>query len=164
MPAAAPLIGDLRPDEPDRVSHAHEAGGDMVRNFDVEPLFARHGDLDEVQPVGAKVFSQPGVVRETRFLGAEVEDEDIPDFCRNVGHHTLHQMLPGGAPRPVQASPATIDLEDCRRPCYALPDHDFVTYVTKGAISRVGPTPGPALPAAGTALSALTTVTLRRAP
>jgi hypothetical protein len=81
--------GDLRLDKPDRVAHGRQRGRDVVRNVNVEPLFARHGDLDEVEPVGSQVFGQPGVVGEPRFLGSEVKDEDIPDFCRYVGHHTL---------------------------------------------------------------------------
>jgi hypothetical protein len=80
---------DLRLDKPDRVAHGRQRGRDMVGNVDVEPLFARHGDLDEVEPVGSQVFGQPGVVGELPFLGSEVKDEDIPDFCRYVGHHTL---------------------------------------------------------------------------
>jgi hypothetical protein len=81
--------GDLRLNKPDRVAHGRQRGRDMVGNVDVEPLFARHGDLDEVEPVGSQVFGQPGVVGELPFLGSEVKDEDIPDFCRYVGHHTL---------------------------------------------------------------------------
>ena len=72
----------------------------MVRNGDVEPLFARHGDLDEIEPVGAQVFGQPGVVGEERFLGAEMEDEDIPDFCRYVGHRTLREQAGEALVRP----------------------------------------------------------------
>ena len=64
----------------------------------VEPLLARHGDLDEVEPVGAQIFGQSGVVGEPRFLGAEVEDEDIPDFCRYVGHRALRGRA-GEGPR-----------------------------------------------------------------
>jgi hypothetical protein len=110
--------GGLRLDKADRVAHGRQAGRDMVRNVDVETLFARHGDLDEVEPVGSQVFGQPGVVGEQRFLGSEVKDKDIPDFCSYVGHHTLHQ--------------------DCPHLSYALRDPDSVVNVTQTDANGAG--------------------------
>src|ERR1700730_3269917 len=106
----------------------------MVGNVEAEPPSARDSDLDEVEPVGSQVFGQPGVVRQPHFLGSEVKDEDIPDFCRYVGHHTLHHMLPGQAP-PASATPSlgSPPATKIARHCYALREHDTVAKVTQGA-------------------------------
>jgi len=103
--ASARSPGDLRLDKPDRVADGRQPGRDLVRNVDVEPLFARHGDLDEVEPVSSQVFGQPGVVGEQHFLDSEVKDEDIPDFCSYVGHHTLPKQALQASAKPSRGSP-----------------------------------------------------------
>src|SRR5260370_24964572 len=112
----------------------------MVGNVDVEPLFARHGDLDEVEPVGSQVFGQPGVVLQPPFLGSEVKDEDIPDFCRYVGHHMLPGQAPPASAKPSRGRPPATKIAGH---CYALPAPDSAAKVTQGASCR-RPCPGAA--------------------
>ena len=89
--ARAPALAHRRPrfDKADGVTHGGETGRDAVRDLDGEPLLARHDDLDHVETVGAEVFGQARIVGETPFVGAEMEDEDIPDFCGYIVHRTL---------------------------------------------------------------------------
>jgi hypothetical protein len=62
---------ELRFDEADGVAHGREARRDAVGNPDVEPLLARHEDLDGVEAVGAQVLGQPGIVGDPRFVDSK---------------------------------------------------------------------------------------------
>src|SRR6266851_1056672 len=86
--------GELGFDEADGVAHGREARRDTVGNLDVEPLLARHEDLDGVEAVGAQVLGQPGIVGDPRFIGSEVKGEDIPHGRRYVSHQTLLREAP----------------------------------------------------------------------
>ncbi len=88
--------------EGDCVANRHELRRHMVRDVDVEFLFKRHDDLDDVEAVGSQVFDQFGVVREGCFFRSEVKDKNVPDLRSNVGHHTSPSALPptGRARRP----------------------------------------------------------------
>ena len=77
-------VPDLSLDETDGVAHGLEPARGFVRNVDAEPLFAGHRNLDEIEFVGAQVLDQLDVVRKSRRLYAEVEDQDVPDLPRYV--------------------------------------------------------------------------------
>jgi hypothetical protein len=94
-------LGDLLPDEVDGVADRHELRRDVIRDIDVEPLFAGHDDFNDVEAVGAEVVDEPGIVRDLRPVGSEMESEDLSDPCSNVCYqNTLplhgHTTMPTG--------------------------------------------------------------------
>src|ERR1700732_2651928 len=110
----------LQFDEADGVAHGHEARRDTVGNLDVEPLLARHEDLDGVEAVGAQVLGQPGIVGDPRIVDAEVKGEDTPHGRRYVAHQTLLRETPtegyaSGVPLVPGVRSVFRECGECRR-------------------------------------------------
>ncbi len=95
-------LGDLHLDEVDGVTDRHELRRNVVRDIDVEPLLEGHDDFNDVEAVGAEVVDEPGIVRDLRPVGSEVESEDLSDTCSNVCYHSTlpvhgHTAMPTGS-------------------------------------------------------------------
>jgi hypothetical protein len=70
----------------DGVTNRYEFHCSVVGNVDVELLFARHDDLEEVEAISSQILNKPSVLGDLCFIGTEVQDKYVSDLCGNVGH------------------------------------------------------------------------------
>src|SRR5580704_1516907 len=70
----------------DGVANRHEFRCSVVGNVDVELLFTRYNDLEEVEAISSQILNKPSALGDLCFIGTEEQDKYVSDLCGNVGH------------------------------------------------------------------------------
>jgi hypothetical protein len=67
----------------DRLTHARDLLGVVVRNLDPELLLERHHELDDVERVGAEVVHERRIRRDFFLVDTELLHDDALDLLCN---------------------------------------------------------------------------------
>jgi hypothetical protein len=71
-------------------------------DLDIEFLFKRHRDLENIQAIGPQIADELGVFGNPRFFGSEVHDDDFSNPFSNIRNHARPRV---SSPKQISAGP-----------------------------------------------------------